>query len=146
MALTISKYKSIHLNCQVYTTKSDFHGNYARVFARLINDKGETDPFSTHPRPGTVKCYFTHTVEINCVRKHHCFACIDWHQPYPYEIQYPAPVSVWYMSRYFRGTSAIFMPVQRIYSRFAGVEKTDNNSGILITCPLYKRIQDVSAE
>ena len=44
MALTISKYKSIHLNGQVYTTKSDFRGNYARVFARWTNDNGEIDP------------------------------------------------------------------------------------------------------
>ena len=143
MALTVFKYKSIHLNGQIYTTKADFRGNYARIFARWINDTGEIDPFSVIPRSGTVKCYFTHTVEISGFRKQHCFACIDWHQPYPSKLQYPSPVSVWYKSRYFRRTSAIFMPVQRIYARFAGVEKTDNGSGILITCPLYKRIQEV---
>lgn len=143
MALTVLKYKSIHVNGQLYSSKNEHRGNYTRVLANWINDEGEIDCFSTIPKPGTVKFYFLHFAEIDGIRKQHCFANIEWHKPYLNGTQYPNPVSTWYKFRYFRGTSASNMPVQRIYARFAGVESKHNSSEVLITCPLYKRIENM---
>lgn len=142
MGSTILRHKSLHVDGQFYSSKYDHRGNYARIYAKWIGEDGSVDSYSRIPRPGTVKFYFLHVAVINGVRKRHCFASVDWLQPYTKGENYPNPITTWYKYRYFRGTCASFMPVQRIYSRFAGAEAKHGQSEILITCPLYKRMEN----
>ena len=71
---------------------------------------------------GTVHYYFRHSVKVGDEHLTHYFACVRWYLPHRESTSlYGNPVRVC-ENRLYPGGPSSFMPVQRIFSRFASAE------------------------
>ena len=70
--------------------------------------------------PGIVKYYFTHSIKLGEEHVMHYFACVRWFLAQE-ESYFANPIKL-NKNKFHPGVPALFMPLQRVYSRFASAE------------------------
>ena len=89
--------------------------------ASWCGENGIIDPGRV--RPGIVLHYMVHSVEIVKRQLLHMFAAVKWLKPSDVNFGYKNPLSVWCGRAYEEGGPSVFIPVQRIHSRFIFTEE-----------------------
>ena len=70
--------------------------------------------------PGIVQYYFTHSTKLGEEHVMHYFACVRWFLAQE-ESYFANPIKI-NKNKFHPGRPALFMPLQRVYSRFASAE------------------------
>ena len=70
--------------------------------------------------PGIVQYYFTHSIKLGEEHVAHYFACVRWFLAHE-ESYFANPIKI-YKNKFHPGGPASFMPLQRVFSRFASAE------------------------
>ena len=112
----------------------------ANVTAFWCGIDGIIQPYSSmylSPRPGKVKFYLKHTVNIEHRYYDHILACLEWFLPLPDELHnyYGKPVEVWRSDLFEFSGAAMFLPVQRIKSKFVCIETNFQNRNVIVVMP-----------
>ena len=113
-------------------------GNYSRVMSSWCGQDGCIYPGNA--RPGLVRYYMEHSVEVDGEQLTHVFAVVDWLKPSQRDFGYQNPLSVWYAKQYELAGPAVFLPLQRVYSRFISVEELHDDVKYLVVSPVCRRI------
>ena len=71
---------------------------YARVTASWCAENGRIDPGLT--RPGIVRYYIVHCLEIQRKQYIHVFAVVNWLKPSEQDFGFKHPLSVWHARAY----------------------------------------------
>ena len=111
----------------------------ARVMALWVDQGGHINTASQHVRPGHVKFYFVHTVKIENTYLQHLFACVQWCcKQEESRRPYKRPIEVWQHKKYEQPGPASFIPVQRIYCKFASASLKADGTQITVTSPILR--------
>ena len=70
--------------------------------------------------PGIVQYHFTHSIKLGKEHVTHYFACVRWFLAHE-ESYFANPIKI-YKNKFHPGGPASFMPLQRVFSRFASAE------------------------
>ena len=111
----------------------------ARVMASWADQDGQVNPTAAI-RPGFVKFIFTNTIRFeNNQYKKHVFACTEWYKEDSQRELYRRPVEIWKLKSFNQPGPAVFIPVQRVYWKFAAAHITMNRrTEKLIVCPIQR--------
>ena len=111
---------------------------YARVTASWCAENGCIDPGLL--RPGIVRYYIVHSLEIQRKQYVHVFAVVNWLKPSEQDFDFKNPLSVWHARGYEISGPSVFLPVQRIHSKYLSAEKLLSGQKYLIVSPISRRI------
>ena len=139
LATLFKKYGSISVCRETYGSRlASRERNFSRIMASWCGSDGIINPGK--PRPGVVKYYILHSVKVGHQQLEHMFAITDWLKPAEGDLGYANPLSVWQAKQYEPAGPTIFLPVQRIHSRFISVEECHSNVKYLVVSPVCRRI------
>ena len=111
---------------------------YGRIMASWCDIQGDLNPGQS--RPGIVRHFMVHSIDIDKEQHIHVFAVVKWFKPADKDFGYGNPLSVWH-AREFEGTGPVaFLPVQRICSRFVSAEKLYSGRRYVVVSPVSPRI------
>lgn len=110
---------------------------HARIMATWAGEEGETALSGC--KPGRVKFYFEHSLQLRNDYRTHFFASVQWFKEYDIDTHFRNPLSVYYAKVFKQPGPASFIPVQRIQSRFIAVHDKHQNIDILVVFPLLKK-------
>ena len=91
-------------------------------------------------RPGIIRYFIVHSVEINGQQNIHVFAVVDWLTSSEQDFGYGNPLSVWLAKDFENAGPAVFLPVQRIHSKFLSADKLYSGQNYLVVSPICRRI------
>ena len=74
-------------------------------------------------RPGIVRYLIVHSLEIQRKQYFHVFAVVNWLKPSKQDFGFKNPLSVWHARGYEISGPSVFLPVQRIHSKYLSAEK-----------------------
>ena len=123
----VKVFKNVQVGSEKYGSMAYGNGKrHGRVMASWTNDNGEID-FDADIRPCHIKRFVGHNVCIvedgKRVFREHVFAEVEWLKRHVDPGRVPPSVTVWdHKMRGGIGASS-YLPVQRIHSKFAWVEK-----------------------
>lgn len=139
LATMFKKYPSLTISGDKYGSSLNSRLNsYGRVMASWCGETGDIDLGIV--RPGIVLYYIAHSVEIGKNQRTHLFAVVNWLKPSAEDFGYKNPLSVWCANDHEKGGPAVFIPVQRIYSRFICAEELYSGKHYLIISPVSRKI------
>ena len=111
-------------------------GKYGRIMASWSNESG--DIVAGGFVPGQVKYYLVHSVHLDGKPVKHCFAVVNWHRHYNQPTVYRNPLSVCHENRFVDVGPLIYLPIQRIHSRFLAAREVIGNTATIVVCPLTR--------
>lgn len=85
---------------------------------------------------GYVLFYFSHSIKVNEKFTEHVFACVLWHKPDDDPDKFGNPTKTRKLNEYLPYGSSWFLPVQRIYCRYAAAETQKESGKKLVTVPI----------
>ena len=89
---------------------------------------------------GSVQYYFKQSVQLEDQFHQHCFACLRWNIPHAESLSlYGNPIKV-YRNKFYQGGPSSFIPVQRLFSRFACVELEQEEQKLSVVSPLIRNV------
>ena len=139
LATIYKKYKSLSVGGERYgSTAGSRLCPYARIIASWCGDNGVVNLGSM--RPGIVRYFMVHSVEIKGKQTIHAFAVVNWLKSSEQDLGFGNPLSVWLPDNTEHGGPAVFLPVQRIHSKFLFVDKLYSGQRYLICSPICRRI------
>ena len=139
LATIYKKYKSLSVGDERYgSTAGSRLCPYARIIASWCGDNGVVNLGSM--RPGIVRYFMVHSVEIKGKQSIHAFAVVNWFKSSEQDLGFGNPLSVWLPDNTELGGPAVFLPVQRIHSKFLFVDKLYSGQRYLICSPICRRI------
>ena len=139
MANLYKKYSSVNLYGEDYGSEMNSRlRQYGRVMASWCDIQGELNPGLF--RPGVVRHYIMHSIDIERKQLIHVFAVVKWLKPATTHFGYGNPISVWHAKEFDGAGSCAFLPVQRIHSRFLCAEKIYLGQRYSIISPVCARI------
>lgn len=122
LSMLYKKYKSLAVGGERYgSTAGSRHCPYARIIAPWCGNNGIVNPGVM--RPGIIRYFIVHSVEINGQQNIHVFAVVDWLTSSEQDFGYGNPLSVWLAKDFENAGPAVFLPVQRIHSKFLSADK-----------------------
>ena len=139
LAENIHKYGSVTIGHVHYGSRLEPRGmRSSNILASWPKGDGNVNQETFCLNPGTVNFYFTHSLRIG--RSYHCFhfACVRWYRPDERPNAIGNPVSVW-RKNYQEGGPSSFIPVQRIFSRFAYAEIKSDDDVKLVVSPIARK-------
>jgi hypothetical protein len=86
--------------------------------ASWADDDGTINP-SSFIRPGQVKFYILHSLQVNGTTRQHILSCVLWYRRDDEADFYGTPTQVWRLKQFDEPGPAVFMPAQRIAHSFA---------------------------
>jgi hypothetical protein len=86
-----------------------------------------------------VKYYFCHSLKVEEKYEKFHFACVQWYQPDPDCDNIGNPVQIWRES-FQLGGPASFIPVQRMYSRFAFTKLKKPDCNKIVVSPIGRKM------
>ena len=139
LATLYKKYKSLAVCGERYgSTASSRLCPYARIIASWCGDNGVINPGIM--RAGIIRYFMVHSVEIKGKQAIHTFAVVNWLKSSEQDLGFGNPLSVWLPNNIEHGGPAVFLPVQRIHSKFLFVDKLYSGQRYLICSPICRRI------
>lgn len=87
-------------------------------------------------RPGIIKYFMKHTALIHGKPLAHVFAVLSWYKPSEMDFGFLKPITVWSADLRELPGPAMFMPVHRIFSKYAYAVHHHNNRKYLIISPM----------
>ena len=139
LATIYKKYKSLSVGGERYgSTAGSRLCPYARIIASWCGDNGVVNLGSM--RPGIVRYFMVHSVKIKGKQTIHAFAVVNWLKSSEQDLGFGNPLSVWLPDNTEHGGPAVFLPVQRIHSKFLFVDKVYSGQRYLICSPICRRI------
>ena len=129
---------NIHLGNELYaSTKYGRSNRYGGAMASWCGENGAIDCDAT-VRPCKIISFMVHNLSIkdeagNESVKKHVVAKVRWYLPYPEVSKYKSPISVWEEKKFVQPGPSMFIPVQRLYSKFGFAV---HNGGRLVIAPL----------
>ena len=130
------KYSNVMLGTEKFGSKMDCRNlRSARVMASWSADDGSIDT-SVPKRPGIVNFYFVHNVKLNAEFCQHAFAVVWWYNADHDQGYFGKPAQVWKPFDYKPCGPALFMPVQRIWLKFACCSMKINEPEKLVISPI----------
>ena len=139
LSTLFKKYSSVTVGGERYGSRCTFQQvGFSCVMASRCGADGSIH--SGRERPGVVKYYIMHSAKVDGHQLNHMFAVTDWLKPSETDFEYANPLSVWYAKNYELPGPAIFLPVQRLHSRFVSVEEIHSGKKYCIVSPIYRRI------
>jgi len=136
---TARRYQRVTLAGEKFGSKLESRSlRCARVMASWVGDDGEVDP--TAPiRPGEVKFYFTNCLSTDDdVKQQHIFACIQWYSEDAQNNTFRRPVELWQSNIFDSPGPATFLPIQRVYCKFAAAYIQKSESRKLVVTPILR--------
>lgn len=88
---------------------------------------------------GTVQYFFSHSIKLADEHFTHYFACVRWYVPDEESNNYGNPIKVFKHQLHPGGPSS-FMPVQRIFSRYASVELEKEGQKNIVVSPITRNV------
>lgn len=88
---------------------------------------------------GTVQYYFSHSIKLADEHLIHYFACVRWYIPHEESTSYGNPIKI-YKNQIHPGGPSSFMPVQRIFSRFASAELELAGQNNIAVSPIIRNV------
>ena len=82
---------------------------YARISASWCGENGTVIP--GRMRPGIIRCFMVHSVEIGGKQHTHAFAVVNWLKPSQEDFGFGNPLSVWLANNFEKFGAADFLPV-----------------------------------
>jgi len=74
-------------------------------------------------RPGIVRYYIVHSLEIQRKQYVHVCAVVNWLKASEQDFGFKNPLSVWHAKGFATSGPSVFLPVQRIHSKYLSAEK-----------------------
>ena len=140
---TCSEYTHLYLGNEHYGSKKYGRSErYGVALASWCGAEGNID-FEAELKPCKIKSFLRHVLIDNRSTngdvkfKEHVIAVVKWHQPYDDVSHYKSPITVWEDKKYINPGPASFIPVQRLFSKFAWCK---HNGGRLIVSPIPPHI------
>ena len=90
-------------------------------------------------RPGIIRYFIVHSVEIEGKQRIHAFAVVNWLKPSERDFGFGNPLSVW-LNDFEEAGPAVFLPVQRLHSKYLFVKKLYSGQSYLFVSPICRRI------
>ena len=138
LASLYKKYKSLSVRGERYGSTIGFRlCPYARVIASWCGENGVVNPGMM--RPGIVRYFIVHSAEIEGKQNVHVFAVVNWLKSSEQDFGFGNPLSVW-LARDFEHGPAVFLPVQRIHSKFLSTDKLHSGQMYVIVSAMCKRL------
>ena len=139
LATIYKKFKSLSVGGERYgSTAGSRLCPYARIIASWCGDNGVINLGIM--RPGIVRYFMVHSMEIKGKQNIHAFAVVNWLKSSEQDLGFGNPLSVWLPDKFEHGGPAVFLPVQRIHSKFLFVDKLYSGQRYLICSPICRRI------
>ena len=111
------KFKSLTVGGKRYgSTAGSRLCSYARIIASWCDNNDIVDPRMM--RPGIIRYFIVHSVEIKGQQNIHAFAVADWLRSSEEDFGYGNTLFVWFAKDFENAGPASFLPVQRIHSKF----------------------------
>ena len=121
LAETIYKFSSFKIWSTTYGSKMQPRGiRSAKILASWPAKNGQVLQDAFVLSPGIVQYYFTHSIKLGEEHVTHYFACVRWFLAHE-ESYFANPIKI-YKNKFHPGGPASFMPLQRVFSRFASAE------------------------
>ena len=137
LAETVKKYSSLTIGNEHYGSKLDCRSiRSSRIYASWAKEDGDLNLERMQFYAGKVDYYFSHSLALNGRCLLHVFACVTWHKPDDSSDLFLNPTRTFKARDYVAGGPSRFMPVQRIYCRYAWAEIMVGNEKKLVTVPL----------
>lgn len=111
---------------------------YAHIIASWCGNNGIINP--GRMRPGIVRHFIAHSVEIEGKQSIHVFALVNWLKSTEQDFCFGNPLSVWLSKHFEHAGPAVFLPVQRIHSKFLSADHLHSGQKYLIVSPICRRI------
>ena len=136
IAETAPRYATVIIAGEKFGSKLECHTlRSARVMALWAGVDGEVNTAAAM-RPGQVKFYMLHFLKKGDKYEQHLFGCVRWYSEDAERELYRRPVEVWKLKTFDSPGAASFIPVQRLYCKFAVVEKKQSSK--LIISPILR--------
>ena len=130
------KYSNAMLGTEKFGSKMDCRNlRSARIMASWSADDGSIDT-SVPKSPGIVNFYFVHNVKLNGEFCQHAFAVVWWYKADSDQGYFGKPAQVWKPFDYKPCGPSLFMPVQRIWKKFACCSMKINDAEKLVVSPI----------
>ena len=138
MAETIKKYSTVTIGNQLYSSKLECRTlRSGRIYASWAAADGEAlNLNSLEFFAGYVLYYFSHSINLNGKFAQHVFACVLWHKPDENPDRFGNPTKTWKLNDFLAYGPSRFLPVQRIYCRFAAAETQVEGEQKIVSVPL----------
>lgn len=139
LATLYKKYKALAVGGERYgSTVGSRLCPYARIIASWCGNNGAVNPGMM--RPGIVRYFIVHSVQIEGKQLIHAFAVVNWLKSSEQDFGFGNPLSVWMAKDFEHAGPAVFLPIQRIHSKFLSTEKLHSGQRYLIVSPICRRI------
>lgn len=112
----------------------------SKILASWEADNGEVLQDRFLLSAGIVRYYFKHSIQLGDEHLAHHFACMKWYIPHKQSTSlYGNPIRVC-KNKFHRGGPSSFMPVQRIFSRFASAELEFEGQKQVVVAPINRNV------
>ena len=138
---SMHKFGSICIWSTTYGSKMQPRGiRSSKIMASWPNNDGQVLQDRFCLSAGSVQYYFKHSVQLEDQFHQHCFACVRWYIPHAESLSlYGNPIKV-YRNKFYQGGPSSFIPVQRLFSRFASVELEQEEQKLSVVSPLIRNV------
>ena len=142
LAESIQKFGTIKILSTTYGSQMQPRGiRSSNILASWVADNGQVLQDTFLLSAGIVRYYFKHSIQFENEHITHCFTCMKWYIPHEQSTSlYGNPIRV--CKKYFHpGGPSSFMPVQRIFSRFASAEQDREGQKQIVVAPINRNVQ-----
>ena len=138
MAETIKKYASVIIGNHRFSSKLECRSlRSARIYASWATaNEGTVNLDTIELFAGYVLYFFSHSIKLNGKFVNHLFASVLWHKPDQDPDRFGNPTKTWKLNDFLVHGPSRFMPVQRIYCRFASAQTLIDGEKKIVTVPL----------
>ena len=138
LAETIKTFSSLTLGNQFYGSKIECRSlRSGRIYASwAAADQDELNLNEFVLFAGYVLFYFSHSIKLNGKFVQHVFASVMWYKSDDNPNQFGNPTKTWKLNEFLAYGPSHFLPVQRIYCRFAAAETLVEGEKKIVTVPL----------
>ena len=137
MAETIKMYSTVMVNNQRFGSKIECRSLHSsRVYASWAAGQGDLNLDELIFYAGYVLYYFSHSIKFNGKLFQHVFARVLWHKPDQNPDQFGNPTKTWKLNDLVGNGPSSFLPVNRIYCRYAAAETLVDGEKKLVTVAL----------
>lgn len=139
VSVLYKNYKSLTIGGERYgSTVGSRLCPYARIIASWCDNNEIINPGMM--RPGIIRYFIIHSLEIKGQQNIHAFAVVDWLKSSEQDIGYGNPLSVWFAKEFENAGPAVFLPVQRIHSKFLYADRLYCGQKYIVISPICRRI------
>ena len=137
---SIHKYGSIKIWSTTFGSKMQPRGiRSGQILASWPANNGQVLKETFCVSAGTAQYYFRHSIKLGNDHLTHYFACMRWYIPDEDTNSYGNPIKV-FKNKFQPGGPCSFMPVQRIFSRFATAKFEQKGEMKIAVSPIIRNV------